>query len=112
MLRSVFQRAAVAIVLMGTLLAPFGTCLQRTHKAAHSCCAPASEPGNTARTNCCKTSAPLPAVVVAPNLPRTASFTVAQVFISSDELSSLSEFPILAVIPPQSPPAGAFNLRI
>ena len=112
MLRGVFQRAAVAIVLMGSLLAPFGTCLQRTHKAAHSCCSHASESRKTAQTNCCIASAPLPAVVVAPNLPGSAPMTVAQEFISLDEFSSRSEFPILAVIPPHSPPTGAFNLRI
>ena len=63
MRKGVFQRAAVAIVLMGSLLAPFGTCLQPAHKALHGCCAPASESGKTAQTNCCTASAPLPAVV-------------------------------------------------
>jgi hypothetical protein len=112
MLRGVFQRAAVAIVLMGLLLAPFGTCLQPAHKTAHGCCAPASESGKAAQTNCCTASAPLPAVVVAANLPGSAPMTVAQEFISLDEFSTRSEFPRLAVIPPHSPPAGAFNLRI
>ena len=112
MLRGVFQRAAVAIVLMGSLLAPFGNCLQRTHKTAHGCCAPASESNKTAQTNCCTASAPLPAVVVAPNLPGSAPMTVAQELISLDEFCSRSEFPRFAVIPPHSPPTGAFNLRI
>jgi hypothetical protein len=112
MLKGSFQRAAMAILLMGTLLAPFGTCQQWMHKPAHSCCVPASAPGNTARTNCCKTSDPLPAAIVAPSLPRTASFTVAQQFAPSNEFSLPSEFPTLAVIPPHSPPSGAFILRI
>jgi len=38
--------------------------------------------------------------------------TVAQEFVSSDELSVQSELTRLAVIPPHSPPTGAFNLRI
>src|ERR1035441_10454961 len=112
MLRGVFHRTAVAIVLMGALLAPFGTCLQRTHKTAHGCCAPASDPSRTAQTNCCAAGAPLPAVVIAPNLPGSTSIAVALEFVSSDELSSRGKFPILAVIPPQSPPTGAFILRI
>ena len=112
MLRGVLQRAAVAIVLMGALLAPFGTCLQRMHKAAHSCCSHASESRKTAQTNCCVASAPLPAVVVAPNLPGSAPMTAAQEFIFLDEFSSRSEFPSLAVIPPHSPPTVAFNFRI
>jgi hypothetical protein len=112
MLSGVYKRAAVAIVLMSSLLAPFGTCLQPAHKTAHSCCAPASESGKTAQTNCCTASAPLPAVVVATNLPGSAPMTVAQEFISLDEFSSRSEFPRFAVIPSHSPPPGAFILRI
>jgi hypothetical protein len=112
MLIGVYKRAAVAIVLMGSLLAPFGTCLQPAHKAAHSCCAPASRSSQSVRTNCCAASVPLPAVVVAPNLPGSAPMTVAQEFISLDEFSSRSEFPRFAVIPSHSPPPGAFILRI
>jgi hypothetical protein len=112
MLQGVFQRAAVAILLMGSLLAPSGICLQPAHKAAHSCCSHASKSHQSVKTNCCTASAPLPAVVVAPNLPGSAPMTVAQEFVSSDELSVQSELTRLAVIPPLSPPTGAFNLRI
>jgi len=108
----VFQRAAVAILLMGTLLVPMGICLQRTQNTAHSCCSHPSEPAKTAQKNCCIASAPLPAVVVTPDLPDAASIMVAQEFVSSDEPSFSSEFQRLSVIPPQSPPTGAFILRI
>jgi hypothetical protein len=37
---------------------------------------------------------------------------VAKEFISSDELSSPGEISVAAIIPPPSPPVGAFNLRI
>jgi len=86
--------------------------MQRAHKTAHSCCAVASEPSRTVQANCCIVKAPVPAVVVAPNLPGSASLTVVQEFVSSNELTSPSEFPILAVIPPHSPPTGSFILRI
>ena len=112
MLQGVFQRATVAIVMMGALLAPSGICLQPAHKAAHNCCMHASRSHQSIRTNCCTASAPLPAVVVATNLPGSAPLTVAQEFVSSDELSVQSELTRLAVIPPHSPPTGAFNLRI
>jgi len=112
MLRGVFQRAAVAILLMGALLAPSGICLQPMHRAAHSCCSHASKSHQSVRTNCCTASAPLPAVVVAPNLPGSAPLMVVRAFISLDEFSSSSEFLVLSVIPPHSPPSGAFNLRI
>jgi len=112
MLRGAFQRAAVAIVLMATSFAPFGTCLQMKHKAAHSCCAPASQSNKTIQANCCAAIAPQPAIVVAPNLPASAPMTVGQEFIASDTVSSLREFSAFAAIPPHSPPPGAFNLRI
>jgi hypothetical protein len=112
MLRGGFRRAAVAIVLMGSLLAPFGICLQPAQKSAHSCCSHTSKSNQSVRTNCCIASAPLPALVVATNLPGSAPMTIAQEFISLDEFSSRSEFPILAVIPPHSPPTGAFIFRI
>lgn len=112
MLRGAIQRAAVTIVLMGSLFAPFGICLQPAHKAPHDCCAPASKSGKTAQTNCCTASAPLAAAVVAPKLSGSAPMTVAQEFICLDEFSSRREFPRLAVTPPHSPPSGAFILRI
>ncbi|MGA2809126.1 MAG: hypothetical protein ABSE87_13415 [Terracidiphilus sp.] len=112
MLRGVFQRAAVAILLMGGLLAPNGICLQQTHKATHSCCAPAPESSATVKSDCCAARAPLPAVVVAPNLPGPVSMAAAPEFVPATELFSPGDFLAAAVIPPLSPPTGAFNLRI
>jgi hypothetical protein len=107
-----FKRAVMAIVLIGTILVPIGNCLHRTQKGQHSCCAPLSEPTSTARTNCCTACTPLPAVVVVPNHPGLSLMSVAQEFISSNDGSSPRGFSVAAVIPAQSPPKGAFNLRI
>lgn len=112
MLRGVFQRAAVAIVLMGGLLAPNGICLQPTPHPAHSCCAPAPESTQFAQTECCTARAPLPAVVVAPDVPAPAPMSVAVNFVPVLEFSSRDGFPSAAIIPHLSPPTGAFNLRI
>jgi len=106
------QRATVAIVLMGTMLAPLGTCLHRTLNPAHSCCAPASTSGNTAQTNCCTARTPLQAIVVAPILPSPAPSAVEPEFFSTDEISLNSAVSVSAVIPPQSPPPGGSILRI
>jgi hypothetical protein len=107
-----FHRAMVAIVLIGTLLMPVGICLPHTHAhmAGHDCCDPAPE--HTAQTDCCVVHNPLSAIVVAPDLPGPAPLAVAQGFISSNELSSPAVFSDAVFIPPQSPPTGAFNLRI
>jgi len=112
MLNGVFQRAAMAIILMGALLAPFGTCLYRTHKAAHSCCARAPEASLTAQVNCCTVSATLPAIVIATNLAGSDPMTVARQFVSADELARPIELPKSSASPPLSPPTGAFILRI
>jgi hypothetical protein len=112
MLRGVFQRAVVAILLMGTMLAPSGMCLQTSHKAAHNCCSRVSSSHPSFRKDCCITSAPLPAVVVAPSLPGSASMPAAREFALLDEIAFSSEFPALSFTPPHSPPPGAFILRI
>jgi len=112
MWKGVFQRATMAIVLIGALLAPLGTCLPLTHKAAHSCCSRASEPSKSVKNNCCTASAPLPAIVIARNLSGSIAATPAREFVSSDELASTNELPKLLLILPHSPPAGAFILRI
>lgn len=108
----VFQRAAVAMVMIVALLAPFGSCLQWQFKAAHSCCARLSEPSKGLQANCCAASAPQPAIVVTPNLPDPSAIAVEQQFVASSELTAFGEFTTLAVIPPKSPPTGAFILRI
>lgn len=112
MLSGVFQRAAVAIVLMGAMLAPLGTCLHRMDKADHNCCAPASESARSARADCCTAGAPIPAVVTAGVNPATAPMIVAPAFFAAGEPSSPRELQAAVIVPPQSPPAGAFNLRI
>jgi len=113
MLQGVFQRAAVAIVLMGALAAPAETCLQPAHKAMHACCAGMAESGASMQgNNCCAARPILPAIVVAPAVTVSAPLPGAQEFAGANERSTPGEFVALAVIPPQSPPTGAFTLRI
>jgi len=112
MLQDVFQRAAVAILLIGTLVAPAQICLQHAHKTGHACCASMSEPGATIHNDCCAVRPTLPAVVVVPALSGSPTLSAVWDFVSSRELSSSSELTVSAVIPPQSPPTGASILRI
>jgi hypothetical protein len=107
-----FQRAAVAIVLMGALLAPFGTCLQRTQHTAHSCCSHASQAGKTAKPDCCTVSNQSPVAMVAPAFAGSAPMVISRVFLSASELSSPREVPAAAIIPQHSPPGRASILRI
>jgi len=107
-----FQRAAVAILLMGALLAPFGVCLQPAQRTAHSCCSHASQPGNSARQNCCIVREQPPASVATPASTGTAPVILARAFFAASEISSPREVPAPAIVPPHSPPLRASILRI
>ncbi|MGD0628133.1 MAG: hypothetical protein ABR987_02205 [Terracidiphilus sp.] len=111
-MRCVFQRAMVAIFLVASLIAPIGTCLQQTHKAGHDCCVPMPASSTAIQNDCCTAKSTLPAMVVAPNLSGSAASNVVMETISTIEISSPSDLPVLAVIPPHSPPPGASILRI
>ncbi len=108
----IFQRASLAIVLIGTMLMPFGTCLTVQHKTEHSCCAPAPDAGKSVQRNCCVVRDQLPAVVVATALPNTAAVAATPAADPHDVPIAPSESLIAVFIPPLSPPPGAFNLRI
>jgi hypothetical protein len=107
----IFQRASLAIVLIGPMLMPFGICLTTQHKTEHSCCA-APDTGKSAQSNCCVVRDQLPAVVVATTLPNTAAVAVTPAPNPLDAAIAPSESLIAVFIPPSSPPPGAFNLRI
>jgi hypothetical protein len=111
MLRGSFQRAAMAILLIGMMIAPFATCLQQGHKGAHSCCMP-SERSHSLRTNCCTVRTQLPATLAAPTLPRTSSLSAVYVAFRREAMPVSFERPAVAAIPPLSPPPGAFILRL
>jgi hypothetical protein len=97
---------------MAGLLAPLGTCLQMTYKSAHSCCMPASALDIAAQMNCCTVRTPVPAIVVAPLLPAPTLVAVEPEFIATSETTSAAALSASAFNPPQSPPPGAFILRI
>lgn len=111
MLRGVLTRAAVAVFMIGTLLAPFGTCLSFQQKADHSCCKHA--PVQTSvQPNCCIASAPQPVATVAPAIPDASPMAVVEGIVPVDELIVLRDFLTSALKSPKSPPVGSFNLRI
>jgi hypothetical protein len=112
MLQGVFQRAAVSILLIGTLVAPAEICLQHAQKAGHACCVSMSKCSAIVQSNCCAVRPTQPAVIVAPALSGLTPLSDAQEFVSSKELSSPSELTVSEIIPPQSPPTGASILRI
>ena len=112
MLRGVLTRAAVAVFMIGTLLAPFGSCLSFNAKADHSCCKHAPVQDTTLQPNCCIVSATLPAAAVAPAVSDASPMAVVEGIVPVDELIVLRDFLTSTLMSPQSPPVGAFHLRI
>jgi len=111
MLRGSFQRAAMAILLMGMMIAPREICLQQSPKGAHSCCVQ-TESSHSVRTNCCVVRAQLPATLVAPTLPGSNPSEILHDYAASESATATDRHSAVAVIPPLSPPTGAFILRV
>jgi len=112
MLRSSLQRAAMAILLVGMMIAPLGICLQRTHKGAHSCCMQQSGASHSLRADCCFVRGQLPATLVAPTLPGTSASQVVHEYAACVGATAMDEHSAVEASPPLSRPIGAFILRI
>ena|ERR1035441_155568 len=110
MLRGSFQRAAVAVLLMVALLAPFGTCRPISGASQHSCCA--SEQSATVGADCCIARPLLPAVVKERVLPDQMAFAVVLKVLPLAETAASYDAAPTAVVGPHSPPPGASVLRI
>lgn len=106
-----FQRAAVVLFLMGTLLAPFGTCLQPA-QAAHRCCQHARQKGNTAKQDCCIVRSETPANLVAPATDNPAPILVGRAFFAASEISAPRDVPAAVLVPTHAPPGRTSILRI
>jgi hypothetical protein len=112
MLKGSFRRAAMAILMMGLMIAPLGICLQPAQKGAHSCCPEQSETHGSVQTNCCIVRTQLPATLVDPIL------TCVSHPPTMIESMSLEAMPVAhhdqgaRVNLPLSPPPGSFILRI
>jgi len=111
MVRGSFQRVAMTILMLGLMIAPLGLCLQPSSNGAHSCCMQ-SESSHSLHVNCCVARPQLPATVVAPTLPGSSPSEVLQAYVPVVDAVITEAHSVVAVIPPLSPPNGAFILRI
>lgn len=111
MLQGYFQRASMAILLMGLVMMPLGFCRQLSSKSAHSCCMH-SQSAQSLGPNCCVVRAQLPATLPTPTLPLVSLTAATHEYAPSLEALSPDGWLAVASIPPLSPPPGAFALRI
>lgn len=111
MLRGTFQRAAMAILLVGMMIAPLGICLRPSPKVAHGCCMQ-TESSHSLHADCCIVRAQLPAIPAASNLPGTSPCAAVYEYSACVEKTAVDEHSTVVVIPPLSPPTGVFILRI
>ena len=107
-----FQRAAVAILLMATLFAPFGTCRQTAHMAKHACCSTAPDHCAAVRADCCSVRTPAPAVVIVRDLPSPPPIQCHHEPGGLFQTATFYEVAAATIVGPHSPPPGASVLRI
>ena len=101
----------MAILLVGMMLTPLGICLQRGSTGQHGCCMHA-ESQHALHSNCCVVRTQLPAVLPAPSLPSASPAEAMDQFVVYVPSQASRTHIALHVIPPLSPPTGAFILRI
>lgn len=112
MIRRALHRAAVAIVLMATVLAPYGSCRAQIRAAAHDCCPRAASHAPLVKQDCCVTRASFPAMITeraasnpTPLLPLHSFVAVTGLRAPADLVAAM---PAIAF----SPPPGTSVLRI
>jgi hypothetical protein len=111
-MQSFFQRAAVVIMLIASLLAPYGRCQSPGRTISHECCVQDAAPKTSVTANCCIVRSQLPAVVGERRALGPAVMPIAAECVPSREPAIL--FHANAAIPAahHSPPPGASVLRI
>ena len=112
MVRGIFQRAAVTIVLVASLLAPYGRCQAPLGAAGHDCCAHQNANAASAKANCCYVRSELPAVVVEHAALNPAPLAIAGELVPAFEPASTFGSSAAISVPQHSPPPGAVALRI
>ena len=63
LMQGIFQRAGVVVLLIASLLAPYGRCQSPGRTTSHACCVQDSAPKASVTGNCCIVRSQLPAVV-------------------------------------------------
>jgi hypothetical protein len=107
-----FHRVAVAIVLMATLLLPYGRCQSPSRAAAHDCCKYQSAPAASVGANCCTVRSELPAIVVERAVVDPHAVTIQSPAVPANDSAAICLTPVAPALSQHSPPPGKSILRI
>lgn len=112
MIGRAFHRAAVAIVLMATVLVPYGSCRPQVRIAAHDCCPQAAYHAAVIEQDCCIARASIPAMITERPAYNSTPMLLPYGFVAAVGLSAPTDR--IATTPGVafSPPPGASVLRI
>jgi hypothetical protein len=108
----VFHRAAVAIVLIATLILPYGRCQSPGKGAGHDCCQHHSSPAASLKAGCCTMRSETPAIVAEKDLANDMSAAAQNELVPAVAFKAMSESAAIPAIPHSSPPGGKSILRI
>ena len=113
MLRGISQRTAVVITLIGVVLLSSGMwVLPASHSTTHSCCLQMGMPCDSSQASCCTAGPQIPPAAVTPAFLGLASVDAVQGFPLAMDRPATRNAVTTVVAPSQSPPSGAFSLRI
>lgn len=112
MAQGMLHRAGVAIVLIATLLVPYGRCQSPAGAAGHDCCAHSTAPMSAVKANCCTVRTQPPAIPVERAALSPHDLAATAFFGACGEAAI--KFPVAPKTPAphHSPPPGASILRI
>ncbi len=112
LMQGIFQRAGVVVLLVASLLAPYGRCQSPGRTTSHACCLQDSAPKVSVTGNCCIVRSQLPAVVgERPALGPTALPATPE-FVPLCAPATLGDASFANPLAQTSPPPGASVLRI
>jgi hypothetical protein len=112
LMQGIFQRAGVLVLLIASLLAPYGRCQSPGRTTSHTCCVQDSTPKASVTGNCCIVRSQLPAVLEErPALGLTAVPATPE-FVPLPGPVTLLDASIANPVTQTSPPPGASVLRI
>jgi hypothetical protein len=107
----IFHRAAVAIVLIATLILPYGRCQSPGKGAGHDCCQHHSAPAASLKAGCCTVRGETPAIVAEKDRANDMSATQNEL-VPVVSIKAMPKSAAIPALPHFSPPGGKSILRI